>query len=66
VAAAHVAGLVARCFDSNACAGDGTTQVVDKLRRDAARRPSGSGFAGDTSRPASDRYYGNLAWISGY
>jgi len=62
MAAAHVSGLVARCFDSDACSGKDGPQVIDKLRTDAAERPEGTGFDGDTSRPITDRYYGNLVW----
>jgi len=66
MAAAHVSGLVARCYDSNRCAGKDNTQVVDKLRKDAAERPAGTGFVGDPQQPITGKYYGNLLWVRGY
>jgi subtilisin len=66
MAAPHVTGLVARCYDSDACSGKDAYQVIDKLRKDAAERPTGSGFVGDTGQPIAGKYYGNLAWDRGY
>jgi hypothetical protein len=61
-----VAGLVARCIDAGPCAGMTPAQIVAKLRADAAARPADQGFAGDTHRPLSGKYFGDLAWDRGY
>ena len=61
MASPHVAGLVALCISSGACAGLSPAQIIAKLRADAAARPASYGF----TSPAG-RYYGNLVWAGGY
>jgi subtilisin len=70
-AAPHVAGAVALCLDdggvAGACAGLAPSQIVAKLRADAAAAAtSTSGFTGDPLHPAKGRYYGYLLAASGY
>ncbi len=62
----HVAGLVARCIDAGPCAGLTPAQIGAKLRADAAARPAGTGFVGDSHTPIPGKYYGNLADDLGY
>jgi subtilisin len=63
MAAPHVAGTVALCIYSGACAGLTPSQIVQKIRSDAAAyntaHPS-YGFTGDPLHPVSGRYYGFL------
>jgi subtilisin len=63
MAAPHVAGTVALCIYSGACAGLTPAQIVQKIRSDAAAyntaHPS-YGFIGDPLHPVSGRYYGFL------
>src|SRR5581483_5332970 len=59
MASPHIAGLVARCIDAGPCAGLTPTQIITKLRSDAAARPAADGFLGDTHRPVDGRYYGD-------
>jgi len=66
MASPHIAGLVARCIDAGPCAGLTPTQIITKLRSDAAARPAADGFLGDTHRPVDGRYYGDLALDTGY
>jgi subtilisin family serine protease len=66
MASPHVAGLVARCIDAGPCAGLSPSQIVAKLRADAAARPADAGFLGDSHDPIPGRYYGDLAWDRGY
>lgn len=49
MASPHVAGTVALCLQGGACAGMTPTQIIAKLRADAAARDSSNtyGFAGD-------------------
>ena len=58
-----VAGTVALCIDSGACAGLTPAQIVRKIVSDAAaynRANPGYGFQGDPLRPISGKYYGYL------
>jgi subtilisin family serine protease len=69
MAAPHVAGTVALCIYSGACAGLTPPQIVQKIRSDAAAyniaHPS-YGFTGDPLHPVSGRYYGFLLWAALY
>jgi subtilisin family serine protease len=67
----HVAGTVALCLNdgglAGACAGMTASQVIVKLRTDAAAAAtSANGFTGDPLHPLSGRYYGNLVSAAGY
>ena len=66
MASPHVAGLVARCIDAGPCSGLSPTQIIGKIRTDAAARPADSGFFGDTKMPFEGRYYGDLVDASTY
>jgi subtilisin len=71
-AAPHVAGAVALCLDDGgvggACAGLTPSQIVLKLRADAAAAGAAgpTGFTGDPLHPVSGRYYGYLLSAAGY
>src|ERR671910_142201 len=69
MAAPHVAGTVALCIHSGACAGLTPAQIVQKIRSDAAAyntaHPS-YGFTGDPLHPVSGRYYGFLLRVALY
>ena len=60
MASPHVAGTAALCIWSRACTGT-PSQIIAKLRADAAAQPASYGFAG-----VSGRYYGSLAYAGGY
>jgi subtilisin len=64
MASPHVAGVVALCIASGACAGLSPAQIVAEGRDDSASYSSanpGYGFQGDLLRPPSDgRIYGPL------
>jgi len=71
MATPHVAGTVALCIASGACAGLTPRQIVEKIVSDAARynnarKNSGYGFQDDPLRPTGDRYYGYLINASRY
>ena len=66
MASPHVAGLVARCIDAGPCSGLGPAEIIQKIRADAAARPEGTGFFGDTKTPLDGRYYGDLIDASTY
>jgi subtilisin len=71
MASPHVAGVAALCLRvAGPCAGLAPSQVIDRLRTDAAARDSGNnyGFAEDpnSASPGSTRYYGYLAYAGGY
>lgn len=66
MASPHVAGTVALCIASGACDGLPPAELGQRLRADAAARPSGDGFLGDPSQPVSGRYYGHLVYAGGY
>ena len=63
MAAPHVTGTVALCIHSGTCAGLTPSEIVQKMRNDAAAyntaQPS-YGFTGDPLHPVSGRYYGFL------
>ena len=60
MASPHVAGTAALCIWSGACTGT-PSQIIAKLRSDAAAQPASYGFAG-----VSGRYYGSLVYAGGY
>jgi subtilisin family serine protease len=65
MASPHVAGAAALCL-AGPCAGMSPSQVMSKLRADAAARPASYGFSGDPNSPTAGRYYGFLAYAGGY
>jgi subtilisin len=72
MATPHVAGAAALCL-TGPCAGMSPSQVIAKLRGDAASRPASYGFLGDpnsaitTGGPKPKTlYYGYLAYAGGY
>ena len=67
MASPHVAGAVALCVANGACAGTTTpSQVIAKLRNDAAAQPVSYGFKDDPRSPKAKRYFGYLAYAGGY
>ncbi len=66
MATPHVSGTVALCIASGACAGLTPSQIIAKLRADAASRPASYGFVGDPNSPLGNRYYGFLEYAGGY
>jgi subtilisin len=65
MATPHVAGTVALCITSGACARLTPQQIVEKIVSDAAaysnaRKNFGYGFQDDPLRPVSGKYYGYL------
>ena len=63
MASPHVAGTVAVCVASGACAGLTPPQIVQKIVADATAYNTanpGYGFLGDPLRPISGKYYGYL------
>jgi subtilisin len=71
MAAPHVAGTVALCLDRGACSGT-PAEIMQKVRADAAARPSNYGFDGDPFRPivaqgsGITQNYGYLVYAGGY
>ncbi|WP_162830286.1 S8 family serine peptidase [Amycolatopsis palatopharyngis] len=67
MATPHVAGTVALCLTSGACAGS-PKQVIDRVRNDAQQHHTDThGASGFTGSPSIDgRYYGYLAWSGNY
>lgn len=71
MATPHVAGSVALCLGSagaaGLCTGLTPTQIVQKLRNDAAANAtSANGFTGDPLHPVSGKYFGYLTWDAAY
>ena len=64
MASPHVAGTAALCI-AGPCAGMSPSQVISRLRSDAAGWPATYGFSGDPNRPSGTRYYGYLVF-AGY
>jgi subtilisin len=71
MAAPHVTGTVALCLDRGACSGT-PADIMQRVRADAAARPSTYGFDGDPFRPivaqgsGITQHYGYLAYAGGY
>src|SRR3989441_3646835 len=65
MASPHVAGTAALCIYSRNCAG-GPSQIIAKLRTDAAARPASYGFTDDPTHSPTGRYYGYLVYAGGY
>ncbi len=71
MAAPHVAGTVALCIDRGACSGT-PADIMQRVRADAAARPSTYGFDGDPFRPivaqgsGITQNYGYLVYAGGY
>jgi subtilisin len=71
MAAPHIAGTVALCLDTGACSGT-PADIMQRVRSDAAARPSAYGFDGDPFRPivaqgsGSTQNYGYLVYAGGY
>lgn len=70
MAAPHVAGAVALCLGNGdlpgPCAGMTPSQIITRLRADAARAAPTFGFTGDSLRPVSGRLYGDLVSAAAY
>lgn len=66
MAAPHIAGLAALCINSGACSGLAPSQIIDKLRSDAAQQPATYGFTGDPNASDGIRYYGYLGYGGDY
>jgi len=60
MATPHVAGTVALCIGAGPCAGLTPSQIMAKLRSDAAAQPASYGFTGDPRNPLGTRYSGYL------
>jgi subtilisin len=73
MASPHVAGTAALCIATGACSGS-PSNVLAKLRNDAAAQPAYYGFVGDPNNPLppsggpnpKTRYYGYLVYAGGY
>jgi subtilisin len=68
MATPHVTGTAALCL-AGPCAGMSPSQVMAKLRSDAAARPASYGFVGDPNNPITrggTLYYGYLVYAGGY
>ena len=73
MATPHITGTAALCIWSGDCSdtdGDGKvepSEVMTKLRNDAAAQPASYGFVGDPNHPpANPLYYGYLEYAGGY
>jgi len=67
MAAPHIAGTAALCIGSGACSGLTPSQIIAKLRNDAAVQPSSYGFTYFSNSPNdTTRYYGSLGYAGGY
>jgi subtilisin len=71
MATPHVAGAVALCLDeagvAGACRGLTPSQIVQKVRADAAHHADEEpcdGFAGDPQHARGEAYFGFLSWVS--
>jgi subtilisin family serine protease len=68
MATPHVAGVAALCISAGACVGT-TSQIVQKLRSDAAAHTTAVptyGFTGDPAHPVKNMYFGYLTWAGAY
>lgn len=69
MASPHVAGTVALCIASGACAGLAPAQIIQKIVSDATAyntANTGYGFAGDPIRPEPGKDYGFLIRAAAY
>ncbi len=66
MATPHVTGTAALCVGSGPCSGLTPSQIMAKLRSDAAAQPASYGFNGDPATPIGSRYYGYLDYAGGY
>jgi subtilisin family serine protease len=69
MASPYVAGVVALCVHSGACAGMMPSQIVAKIVADARAYSldhPGYGFTGDPQHPIAGRYYGPLVYAGSY
>lgn len=67
MASPHTAGTAALCIASGACSGLTPSQIVAKLRNDAAAQPTSYGFTYFSNSPNdTTRYYGSLGYAGGY
>jgi subtilisin family serine protease len=66
MASPHAAGTAALCISTANCGGMSPSNVISKLRSDAAAHSAGYGFLGDPNSPIGDRYYGYLIYAGGY
>src|SRR5712691_9517844 len=65
MASPHAAGTAALCIATGNCPGM-PSDVMGKLRLDAALHSAGYGFTGDPNSPIRDRYFGYLIYAGGY
>jgi subtilisin len=65
MASPHVAGTAALCIANGTCSGL-PSDIIVKLRNDAAAQPASYGFTGDPNSPINTRYYGHLVYAGGY
>ncbi len=72
MATPHVTGTVALCIASGPCAGLTPSDIIAKLRGDAAAQPAAYGFAGDPNNPITTGgptprtlFYGYLVYAGG-
>ncbi|HEV3407366.1 MAG TPA: S8 family serine peptidase [Gaiellaceae bacterium] len=65
MASPHVAGTAQLCI-AGPCAGMTPSQVMTRLRSDAASRTASYGFRDDPNTPNGSRYYGYLEYAGGY
>jgi subtilisin len=66
MATPHVTGTAALCIASGPCSGLTPSQVLARLRSDAAGQSASYGFTGDPRTPIGNRYYGYLVYTGGY
>ena len=68
-ASPHVAGTIALCIASGACAGLNPAQIIQKIKSDAAAYNTAHtdyGFVGDPIRPTPGKYFGFLIRAAAY
>jgi subtilisin family serine protease len=72
MATPHVTGTAALCIATGKCSGS-PSNVIAKLRNDAAAQPLSYGFVGDPNNPVTTGgrnpktlYYGYLDYVGGY
>jgi subtilisin len=60
-----VSGVVALCLSSGKCSGS-PSNIIAKLRQDAAAQTAAYGFTGDPRSQSGGKYYGYLVFAGGY